>query len=177
MVLIACASQIFSNLKIKYSMSELNFLAMVWALEHFRLIWANIPYYYKSRSTLINLHFCLSSTGNWSTSVEANTDVIHCFQFNAEQQLQFFEIFLASNAACITYSLQFEFSGYYSHDQPAQWLLFTTNRAQYGVDQLTFGQQIFFRGDKIYFQRRFFQCKMGGRTVIKQMVIVSDEKF
>ena len=59
----------------------------------------------------------------------------------------------------------------------AQWLLFTTNRAQYGVDQLTFGQQIFFRGDKIYFQRRFFQCKMGGRTVIKQMVIVSDEKF
>ena len=119
MVLIACASQIFSNLKIKYSMSELNFLAIVWALEHFRLVWANISFYYKSRSTLINLHFCLSSTGNCSTAVEANTDVIHCFQFNAEQQLQFFEIFLVSNAACITYSLQFEFSGYYSHDQPS----------------------------------------------------------
>ena len=112
---------------------------------------------------------------NWELQY-ANTDVIYCFQFYAEQQLQFFEIFLACNAACITYSLQFEFSGYYSHDQPAQWLLFTTNRAQYGVDQLTFGQQIFFRGDKSIFKRRF-SMQNGRSNSYKQMVIVSDENF
>ena len=73
---------------------------------------------------------------------------------------------LPSNEACSSYILKFKFSGSHFHDQPAMWLPFTMRKEQYEVDELTFGQQIFFRGDGIYFQKLFL---MHLQWIVKQL--------